>query len=46
MKCPNCSIGKIAYEELKPKSNYSYAQYTRRRSKLKCDSCDYEEVFS
>ncbi len=45
MKCPRCG-GSITYIELKPKTNYSYAQHTKKRAKLACNSCDYEEVFS
>ncbi len=45
MKCPRCE-GRLSYLELKPKTNYSYARYAKRRAKLVCSSCDYEEVFS
>ena len=45
MKCPHCK-GSISYVALKTKTNFSYARHSKRRAKLKCDSCDYEEVFS
>ena len=44
MKCPKCG-GSLIYEALKPKVNYSYVQRIKRRAKLKCNSCEYEEVF-
>ena len=45
MKCPRCG-GKLSYVELKPKINYSYVQRIKRRAKLKCNSCEFEEVFA
>jgi len=38
MKCPRCG-GKLSYVELKPK-------VIKRRAKLKCNSCEFEEVFA
>jgi hypothetical protein len=45
MKCPRCG-GAIVYKELKPKINFSYTQAIKKRAKLMCNSCDYEEVFT
>jgi len=45
MKCPRCG-GDITYVALKTKTNFSHARYSKRRAKLKCTSCNYEEVFN